>query len=369
MTRDLPSVNNLTIEQEWQLGFLTTPSPSSVRVFLKSHETSWLERFIELQGTSVLGQALMFHSDMSLENEIAKGLKIIFNCTSARGHKTQWYHHPNRVFTSSTDSQIDLRGFLPSVIYISKDALSFVFPASGDLDWFNEVSTMNDPNDKRNVPGYYEYLFRSLESALLGRGKMGSLVGASEEVRKGSGHDSSFQEYARIITLCREIGTEPMEAQLDQLQAILEDGELRLRERYDQEILRDLRSTEDIWNTIRRVMENTDAKEYFLYDATSLEKEALEEEMSQGHDGLVGNLKAQVALLKQTLNSTRETTKCLQGQLETQKTGYEEQIGQLEAQIMELFRMKEAGKGYEKILDSNSGTMDRKNLIENLNKY
>jgi cytokinesis protein len=101
-----------------------------------------------------------------------------------------------------------------------------------------------------------------------------------------------------------------------------------------------------------------------------LEKEALEEEMSQGQDGLVGNLKAQVALLKQKLNSTRETTKHLQGQLEMQKTGYEEQIAQLEAQIMELFRMlKEFGKGYEKILDSNSGTMDRKNLIENLNKY
>jgi cytokinesis protein len=242
----------------------------------------------------------------------------------------------------------------------------------------------------------------------------------------------------RIIALCHEIGTEHMEAQLDQLEAILEDDELRLWERYD----RDLRSAEDIWNTIRRVPENTDAKEYFLstmphlllireespdmvgcyrlmdslvrnvvmdrklgtaerilghsvqrlitqlseaqrYQAIKeaaearsqalslkLEKEALEEEMSQGHDGLVGNLKAQVALLEQKLNSTREATKPLQGQLETQKTGYGEQIGQLEAQIMELFKMlREVGKGYEKILDSNSGTMDRKNLIENLNKY
>jgi cytokinesis protein len=202
------------------------------------------------------------------------------------------------------------------MIYISKDALSFVFPASGNLSRFNEVPRMNDPNDKRNVPGCYEYLFRLLESALLDRGKMGSLVGTSEEVRKGGGHDSSFREHAvrflylpsglvlnaylvfaivrvmdtiedmyarlhhrslmdsaglqRIITLCREIGTEPMGAQLDELQAILEDDELRLRERYDQEILRDLRSTEDIWNTIRRVTENTDAKEYFLFDATSV---------------------------------------------------------------------------------------------------
>jgi cytokinesis protein len=85
---------------------------------------------------------------------------------------------------------------LLSIIYISKDALSLVFPALENLTRSNEVPLMNDPNDKRNVPGYYDYWFRSLESALLGRGKMGSLVGASEEVRKGSGHDSSLQEYA-----------------------------------------------------------------------------------------------------------------------------------------------------------------------------
>jgi len=247
----------------------------------------------------------------------------------------------------------------------------------------------------------------------------------------------------RIIAICHEIGTEPMEAQLEHLQSMLEHDESQLRERYDQEVLRDLRSAEDIWNTIRRITENTDAKEYFLsmmrhlllireenpdlvgyyrlldslvrdvvmdrklgtaekrighsvqrligqlndtqrYQAAiqeaaearsqalslKLEKEALEEEMSQGLEGLVGNLKAQVALLDQKLHSTRETTKRLQGQLETQKVGYEEQIAQLEAQIMELFRMlREVGKGYEKIIDSSSGTMDRKTLIENLNKH
>jgi hypothetical protein len=36
-----------------------------------------------------------------------------------------------------------------------------------------------------------QFIGLGLESALLGRGKMGSLVGASEEVRKGGGHDSS----------------------------------------------------------------------------------------------------------------------------------------------------------------------------------
>jgi cytokinesis protein len=68
----------------------------------------------------------------------------------------------------------------------------------------------------------------------------------------------------RIIALCHEIGIEPMKAQLDQLQAILEDNELRLRERYNQGILRNLRNPEDIWNTIRCITENTNASEYFL---------------------------------------------------------------------------------------------------------
>jgi cytokinesis protein len=79
------------------------------------------------------------------------------------------------------------------MIYISKDALALVFPALDNLSRSNEDK--NDPTE-RNIPGYYDYWFKSLEIALLGRGKMGSLVGASEEVRKGSGHDSSLQEYA-----------------------------------------------------------------------------------------------------------------------------------------------------------------------------
>ena len=43
--------------------------------------------------------------------------------------------------------------------------------------------------------GCFEYWFKSLDAALSGRGKMCSLVGASEEVRRG-GVDSSLNDYA-----------------------------------------------------------------------------------------------------------------------------------------------------------------------------
>ena len=101
-----------------------------------------------------------------------------------------------------------------------------------------------------------------------------------------------------------------------------------------------------------------------------LEKETLEEEISQGFDGLVGQLKDKVSHLEQKLAIARETTSRLQSQLEVQKTGYEEQIAQLEAQIMELFRMlREVGKGVDKIIESNTGSMDRKTLIDVLNRH
>ena len=102
-----------------------------------------------------------------------------------------------------------------------------------------------------------------------------------------------------------------------------------------------------------------------------LEKEALEEEVAQGEGGLVGSLKSKVARLEEKLAISRENTQKLQGQMEVQRAGYEEQIAQLEAQIMELFRMlKEVSKGVGKIIDhANAGGMDRKTLIDTLEKH
>ena len=99
------------------------------------------------------------------------------------------------------------------------------------------------------------------------------------------------------------------------------------------------------------------------------EKEQLEAEVAEGSEGLVGKLKEKISKLEEKLQVSRENTSRLKGQLETQKAGYEEQIAQLEAQIMELFRMlKEVGKGVNKVFDNSDG-MDRKTLIETLEKH
>ena len=247
-----------------------------------------------------------------------------------------------------------------------------------------------------------------------------------------------------ILELCRGFGVAVIDKQISILEQMIEEDEVKLRERVDQEILRDLANPEDVYNALRAKTSDSKAKDYFLSimqhmllireegpalahyyqlidglvadvvldkklvgaeqrlghsveriiaqfneaDRTQhledelskanaaalrfrLEKEALEDEVAQGEGGLVGSLKAKVARLEEKLAISRENTTKLQGQLETQKTGYEEQIAQLEAQIMELFRMlKEVSRGVGKIIDhASAGGMDRKTLIETLEKH
>lgn len=49
-------------------------------------------------------------------------------------------------------------------------------------------------NNAGNTP--YSYWFASFERSISGRGKMGSMVGASDEVRKNATTESNINEYA-----------------------------------------------------------------------------------------------------------------------------------------------------------------------------
>jgi cytokinesis protein len=257
-------------------------------------------------------------------------------------------------------------------------------------------------------------------------------------------HHRSQMETAgllRILAILRTFGFSSLDHLLDLLETTIADDEQKLRERLDQEILKDMTNPNDVFRALSARTGDSKAKDYFLsmmqhlllireegpdlvhyyqlFDSIvsdivldkklagaeqrlghsveriiaqfnevdrlqaiedeakearalalqlKLEKEVLEEELSQGAEGLLGQLKAKVAYLEEKLQHSRENISRLQGQMETQRVGYEEQILQLETQIMELFRMlKEVGKGAEKIFDNSTG-MDRQTLIETLEK-
>ena len=245
-----------------------------------------------------------------------------------------------------------------------------------------------------------------------------------------------------IIRHCRTFAVESIETQLNKLQQNLDEDEQKLKERMDQEILRDLANPEDVFNALKMKTKDSKAQDYLLsmmqhlllireegpalayyfqiidgavtdlvmdkqlgggearlgrsveriitqfneadrtqyvedelakVQATALrlrlEKEALEEEIAQGEAGLVSSLKDKLKHLEEKLQISRDNTAKLQTQMEAQKAQYEEQIEQLEAQIMELFRMlKEVGKGVDRIMEKSEG-MDRKTLIDTLERH
>jgi cytokinesis protein len=76
------------------------------------------------------------------------------------------------------------------VVFIYIDGLPLVISALETLSQANNEGT-----------GCYDYWFKSFQTSLAGRGKMGSLVGASEDVKR-AGAESSLNEYAVSIALC-----------------------------------------------------------------------------------------------------------------------------------------------------------------------
>lgn len=74
---------------------------------------------------------------------------------------------------------------LLSIVHCSRESLDLVFHGLASLSQANSDST-----------GCYDYWFQSLEYVLRGRGKMGSLVGASDEYKRTGGDSGIFIDYA-----------------------------------------------------------------------------------------------------------------------------------------------------------------------------
>lgn len=55
------------------------------------------------------------------------------------------------------------------------------------------LTTLSETNHEHG--SCYTFWFKSFEQALVGRGRMGTLVGASDEIKRHGGVDTSLNEY------------------------------------------------------------------------------------------------------------------------------------------------------------------------------
>lgn len=121
----------------------------------------------------VLSISFVYHSIQSAASEIHTHNSIITQFASSLNTP----HLPTRKLL------LDLLSFL--VYWNEGEAHHLVVAA---------LEALSSSNNEGG--GCYDYWFKSMEYSLSGRGKMGSLVGASEEVKRAGGIDSSLNEYA-----------------------------------------------------------------------------------------------------------------------------------------------------------------------------
>lgn len=97
------------------------------------------------------------------------------------------------------------------------------------------------------------------------------------------------------------------------------------------------------------------------------EREALEEEIAQKDEGLVGQLKSRVDELERNLFASRAVGETLRGELSNRQSAYKARIAALELQVRELFNMLKEAKTLESIRDD-GGVLDRRELMDLMEK-
>ncbi|KAG5221513.1 armadillo-type protein [Salix suchowensis] len=230
LTRSLENIPKMSIDQKWHIVYnnelmkweeekkrdaLTRKQIELGKsgVISEGAPECWFNHFLELQGASVLAQTLAQlrktsrrEQDIQLENEIVKILKRILN-SRVCDHPLE----PRSCFSltiSSGSNETNQRSAFGSTscLVISHSPHSYSKVILEILTYFaanNEgefqplvVSALEALSTTQNESGCYQYWFRALEITLAGRGKMGSLVGASDEVKKSGAVEASLNEYA-----------------------------------------------------------------------------------------------------------------------------------------------------------------------------
>jgi cytokinesis protein len=88
------------------------------------------------------------------------------------------------------------------------ELLTFLCYYSGGIAHESVLKSLDALSAANNETGTYDFWFKSLIVSLAGRGKMGSLVGASQDIKKHGGTEAALTDYAvsSLIVIIDTIG-------------------------------------------------------------------------------------------------------------------------------------------------------------------
>ncbi|KAL2152008.1 hypothetical protein VTH82DRAFT_5192 [Thermothelomyces myriococcoides] len=177
----------------------------SLEVNLRTQQIGWVRRFIECQGQVALTNVLMKINrrtgmgpgldssskggDLDREYDIIKCLKALMN--NKYGADDALAHQPVLVAlaTSLVSPRLQTRKLVSEV-------LTFLCHWDGNKGHPKVIEAMDVVKNQQGENGRFDAWMRLVEVTIDGRGKMGSLVGASEEMRSGGvGMENLLMEY------------------------------------------------------------------------------------------------------------------------------------------------------------------------------
>ncbi|WFD06218.1 hypothetical protein MVES1_001561 [Malassezia vespertilionis] len=166
-------------------GTVTAKHIESLAVTLRTCAIGWLQNFVEAKGTPVLSSFLTgLHThnppndaDLALEYELLKAFRSLFN-SKPGAHDA--LRHP-KCISGITQSLISPQ---LSTRKQAADILLFLCHWEKPQGHALVLQGVDELRSIRRLPGRFDGWFSALEAAIDGRGRMGSLVGASDEVRK-----------------------------------------------------------------------------------------------------------------------------------------------------------------------------------------
>ncbi|KAK9688408.1 hypothetical protein K7432_014412, partial [Basidiobolus ranarum] len=269
----------------------------SLRVSLATQPISWVHHFLELSGLKLLSDTLISlgrksnkkDNDLQIEFEIIKCLKSILN--------TKWgaqeaLEQPKVIIniTYSLDS-----AFLPTRKLVAEFLTFICYFETRGCDYV--LKGLDQVKRARNHHLRFEAWMKSLENTIDGRGILGSLVGASEEVKKSAGADRELVEYVitnlmlvnglisgyedlemrthirnqmnaagldRIIKKVVGFNDELILRHVQLFDQLSDQDYLELSELYNHQMLQDLNDPRDVFDALMNSVEDTKAKDFLL---------------------------------------------------------------------------------------------------------
>ncbi|KAJ5180324.1 Diaphanous autoregulatory [Penicillium capsulatum] len=185
---------------------ITSKQLASLSVSLRTQPISWVKAFVEAQGQVALTNVLLKinrrktsgpvpapptgDKDLDREYDIAKCLKGLMNNKYGADDALEHQGVLVALVTSLASPRLNTRKLVSEV-------LTFLCHWAAGQGHQKVLQAMDKVKNDHNETGRFDAWMRIVEVTIDGRGKMGSLVGASEEYRSGGiGMENLLMEYA-----------------------------------------------------------------------------------------------------------------------------------------------------------------------------